>query len=55
MLGLAAGDGELRLDPRVPEEIGRICVRRLHAFGAEWEVEAAGTDGEVRRLEAETA
>jgi len=55
MLGLAAGDGELRLDPRVPEEIGRICIRRLHAFGAEWEVEAAGTDGEVRRLEAETA
>ncbi|HEX5799283.1 MAG TPA: glycogen debranching N-terminal domain-containing protein [Gaiellaceae bacterium] len=55
MLGLAAGDGELRLDPRVPEEIGRICVRRLHAFGAEWEVEAAGTDGEVRRIETETA
>ncbi|HET9509418.1 MAG TPA: glycogen debranching N-terminal domain-containing protein [Gaiellaceae bacterium] len=55
MLGLTAGDGELRLDPHVPEEIGRICVRRLHALGAEWEVEAAGTDGEVRRIQAETA
>jgi glycogen debranching enzyme len=53
MLGLAARDGELRLDPHVPEEIGRICVRRLHALGAEWEVEAVGNEGEVRRLEAE--
>ena len=54
MLGLDARDGELRLDPHVPDEIGRICVRRLHALGAEWEVEAVGSEGEVRRLEAET-
>jgi hypothetical protein len=33
----------------VPEEIGRIRISRLHAFGAEWDVEAQGTDGEVRR------
>jgi hypothetical protein len=45
MLGLEARDGELRLDPRVPEQIGRICVQRLHAFGAEWDVEAVGTEG----------
>ena len=55
MLGLDARDGELRLDPHVPDEIGRICVRRLHALGAEWEVEAVGSEGEVRRLEPETA
>ena len=55
MLGLEARDGELRLDPRVPEQIGRICVRRLHAFGAEWDVEAVGTEGDVRRAEGETA
>ena len=48
MVGLHAEDGALRLDPRVPEEIGRIVIRRLHAFGAEWDVEAAGTEGEVR-------
>ena len=48
MLGLEAYDGELRLDPRVPEEIGRILIRRLHAFGTEWDVEAVGTEGEVR-------
>jgi glycogen debranching enzyme len=51
MLGLEARDGELRLDPRVPEEVGRIWIRRLHAFGAEWDVEAAGAEGVVRRGE----
>jgi glycogen debranching enzyme len=55
MLGLEARDGELRLDPRVPQEIGRICIRRLHAFGAEWEVEAVGAEGDVRRAAGEPA
>jgi hypothetical protein len=32
----------------VPAEIGRIRIRGLHAFGAEWDVEAAGAEGEVR-------
>jgi glycogen debranching enzyme len=51
MLGLEARDGELRLDPRVPKKVGRIHIRRLHAFGAEWEVEAVGAEGDVRRAE----
>jgi glycogen debranching enzyme len=55
MLGLEARDGELRLDPRVPEEIGRICIRRLHALGAEWEVEAIGAEGDVHRAKSEPA
>src|SRR5204863_2263026 len=50
MLGLEGRDGELRLDPCVPQEIGRICIRRLHALDAEWEVEAEGSEGEVRRI-----
>jgi glycogen debranching enzyme len=49
MLGLEARDGRLRIDPRVPEEIGHVRVRRLQAFGSEWELEAAGSDGELRR------
>ena len=53
MLGLEARDGELRLDPRVPEEVGRIRIRRLHAFGTEWEVEAVGAEGDVRRADRE--
>jgi len=51
LLGLEARAGELRLDPCVPGEIGRIGIRRLHAFGAEWDVEAIGTRGAVRRVE----
>jgi glycogen debranching enzyme len=50
MLGLEARDGQLRLDPCVPEELGHVVVRQLHAFGAEWIVEAVGTEGEARRL-----
>jgi glycogen debranching enzyme len=49
MLGLEARDGELRLAPHVPEEIGRIVIRRLHAFGSDWDLDAAGTEGTVRR------
>ena len=48
MLGLGAHDGALRLDPHVPDEIGRIALHRVHAFGAEWDVEAAANEGELR-------
>jgi glycogen debranching enzyme len=48
MLGLGTSDGTLQLDPCVPDEIGRIVIRRLHAFGTEWDVEASGAEGEVR-------
>jgi glycogen debranching enzyme len=48
MLGLDTSDGALKLDPCVPDEIGRIVLRRLHAFGTEWDVEASGFVGEVR-------
>ena len=53
MLGLEAHDGVLWLDPRVPKEIGRISVRGLHAFGAEWDVEAVGAEAELRRADGE--
>jgi glycogen debranching enzyme len=48
MLGLEARDRELRLDPHVPEEIGRIQIRNLPAFGTHWDVEANGKQGFVR-------
>jgi glycogen debranching enzyme len=48
MLGLEARDGEIHLDPNVPEEIGRIQIRGLRAFGTRWDVEAVGTKGNVR-------
>jgi hypothetical protein len=48
MLGLDARDGEIVLDPNVPEDIGRIYIHGLRAFGARWDVEATGTKGHVR-------
>jgi len=51
MLGLQTHEGVPRLDPHVPDEIGGITLRRLHAFGAEWDVEAAGAEGEIRRAQ----
>lgn len=48
MLGLDARDGAVVIDPRVPEEVGRILVHGMHAFGTHWDVEAVGTNGNVR-------
>ncbi len=48
MLGLEARDGRIAIDPAVPEEIGRIFVHGMHAFGRHWDVDATGTEGEVR-------
>jgi glycogen debranching enzyme len=47
MLGLDAMDGALTLDPVVPQEIGRIAIRGIPAFGASWDLEAIGRTGEI--------
>jgi glycogen debranching enzyme len=48
MLGLDTRDGVIDLDPHVPDEIGRLYVHGLHAFGTDWDVEATGAIGSVR-------
>jgi glycogen debranching enzyme len=48
MLGLNAVDGAVVLDPKLPDEIGRISISGLPAFGRKWDVEAAGSNGYVR-------
>jgi glycogen debranching enzyme len=48
MLGLDAMDGRVEADAHVPEEIGRIDVHGLHAFGTHWDVEANGANAHVR-------
>jgi hypothetical protein len=40
--------GEIRLDPNVPDQIGRIAIHGLQAFGTRWDIEAVGTNGNVR-------
>ncbi len=49
MLGMEVQDGELRVDPCVPEELGRVFVHGIHAFGTHWDVEAQGRTGRVGR------
>jgi len=55
---------ELRLDGRplsllksglVDYDSAAFFLAALHAFGAEWEVEAVGAEGDVRRAEGEPA
>jgi glycogen debranching enzyme len=48
MLGLKVSDGEVSIDPRVPDEVGRVFIKGLHAFGTHWDIEAIGTNGHVR-------
>jgi glycogen debranching enzyme len=48
ILGLDAHDRQVTLDPRVPDQIGRVVVHRMPAFGTHWDVEAVGTKGHVR-------
>jgi glycogen debranching enzyme len=48
MLGLDVGEGEVTIAPHVPDEIGRILIHGMHAFGTHFDVEATGSRGEVR-------
>jgi glycogen debranching enzyme len=48
MLGLEAREGQVTLDPHLPDEIGRVYIQGLRAFGTRWDVEAVGTNGYVR-------
>jgi hypothetical protein len=36
------------LDPSLPDEIGRVSITGLRAFGTRWDVEANGRSGHVR-------
>ena len=47
MLGLEARDGQLTVDPLIPQEVGSIAVRGINAFGQCWDVEAVGRGGSV--------
>ena len=39
---------ERLLDPRVPPELGRVFVHGMHAFATHWDLEAVGSNGQVR-------
>jgi glycogen debranching enzyme len=48
LLGLDVVDGALRVDPDLPETIGRVFVQNLVAFKKRWDIEAVGRTGHVR-------
>jgi len=48
LLGLEARNGEITLDPDIPDQIGRIRIAGVRAFGTRWDVEAVGKRGYVR-------
>jgi len=48
MLGLEAKDRRVTLDPNLPDEVGRVSIGGLRAFGTRWDVEAVGRNGYVR-------
>jgi hypothetical protein len=39
---------EVTMKPDLPEEIGRVAINGLKAFGTRWDVEAIGRKGHVR-------
>jgi hypothetical protein len=45
---LEAIDGQLILDPQVPESFGRIELAGLSAFGRRWDVTVEAGRAEVR-------
>jgi glycogen debranching enzyme len=53
MLGLDVRDGELVLDPVIPDEIGRIRITGLRGVGARWHIEAVGRTGDIRLARAD--
>lgn len=48
MLGPQVRNGAIQLDPRVPDELGRIKLRRVRVLGDFWDVEAIGSKGHVQ-------
>ncbi|MCG5454650.1 glycogen debranching protein [Micromonospora sp. PSH03] len=48
VLGLDARDGQLVLDPAVPEGFGRILLAGTNAFGKRWDIEVTDSGSEIR-------
>ncbi len=48
MLGLEVRDGQVTVDPALPDELGWVSISGLKAFGTRWDLEANGRNGHVR-------
>jgi glycogen debranching enzyme len=52
MLDLNARDGRVEVNPFLPTDIGRVLLTGIYAFGQRWDIEAIGTNGDVRLSQA---
>jgi hypothetical protein len=50
-MGLDVKDGEAVIDPLLPESLGRMGLKGIHAAGQLWKVEAEGSWGELTKME----
>ncbi len=48
MLDLNARDGRVEISPHLPDQLGRVLLTGIYAFGKRWDIEANGTNGDVR-------
>ncbi|MCW3819592.1 hypothetical protein ONA91_34660 [Micromonospora sp. DR5-3] len=48
VLGVDARDGQLVLDPAVPEGFGRILLAGTNAFGKRWDIEVTDSSSDIR-------
>lgn len=48
MLGTQVRDGAIHIRPHVPASFGRIRIHRVPALGMLWDIEARGSEGQVR-------
>jgi hypothetical protein len=49
-MGLDVKDGKAVIDPLLPESLGRLGLKGIHAAGKLWKVEAEGSRGEINEL-----
>jgi hypothetical protein len=50
-MGLDVKDGKAVIDPLLPESLGRMGLKGIHAAGKLWKVEAEGSWGELQEIE----
>ncbi len=49
-LGLEPRDGEMVIDPLVPQDLGRVGLTGVHGAGSRWELWAEEDEGQISRI-----
>jgi glycogen debranching enzyme len=49
-MGLDVKDGQAVIDPQLPESLGEMGLKGIHAAGRRWEFTGKGSKGEIKKL-----